>query len=174
MFGNDALKEAVGLIEKIEGRYHVATAVETVESLQGESPEAAVKRKAERWDVQGVYVLIDKKDHKFEMVATPSLSRALPRNRLAKVQRAFLDRFTKREFDEGLRAGLRALDEVLAEAKADGSLPDLSARRPAEGAFVSDVSAGREPNELVIRNQVRLTLAGARRIIAGPRGRPPR
>jgi glc operon protein GlcG len=104
------------------------------------------------------------------------------------VRAAFIDPFRKSKFDEGLLQGLTALESELRNAKAAGKVPQAervdgasagfdrplqlseNAASPAVPAAGKDhESAGGLGQEkaLVIRNQVRLTLEGARTIVAG-------
>jgi glc operon protein GlcG len=100
------------------------------------------------------------------MVVTQPYSAAIPRAAQQEVRDAFLARFKTRDFDGGLEEGVRAIEKVLADADRQGRLPlPAPTREPVDEA--PPAAAGGPGSDLVVRNQVKLTLAGARRIIAG-------
>ncbi len=124
------------------------------------------------------------------MLASRRYTEALPRPARTKVRSAFIEGFRKKDFDDGLREGIAALNTELASARSEGKLP--LAEKPAsrdesptrrflpqsptastpgqfEGTREHEPGVATEPAKgkpLVIRNQVRLTLDGARTIIA--------
>ena len=124
------------------------------------------------------------------MLASRRYTEALPRPARTKVRSAFIEGFRKKNFDDGLREGVAALDAELASARSEGKVPlaekptnrdespthrflpqSPAASAPAqfEGTREHEPGVAAEPAKgkpLVIRNQVRLTLDGARTIIA--------
>ena len=57
------------------------------------------------------------------MLASRRYTEALPRPAHIKVRSAFIERFRKKNFDDGLREGIAALDAELASARSEGELP---------------------------------------------------
>ncbi|MGC8639180.1 MAG: heme-binding protein [Isosphaeraceae bacterium] len=188
LFSAKTLQSARESLEKIEKAMGVPVLVETIETLGGETIDEAATRHARRSGTQGVFILIARKETKIEVLASRRYSEALPRPSRIKVRSAFIESFRKRDFDEGLTRGIAALEAELATAKREKKLPLAEQPAAEEGrpsplskAVESHAASSREataqgeasspansPQDkpLVIRNQVRLTLEGARVIIA--------
>jgi glc operon protein GlcG len=154
MFSPDAVRKAITELERIEKSYHFATIVETVDKLGDTSIRDEAERKAQAVGVSGLYLLIAKREHKFESVVSPRYRAAFPPPARSDLSAALLDSFKKNEFDNGLAHAVAVVEKTLAKAKSDHTLP-------LEGSLSDSGSS------LVVRNQVRLTQAGARRIIEG-------
>ncbi|MGZ3414554.1 MAG: heme-binding protein [Isosphaeraceae bacterium] len=190
MFSADAVRATRDALAKIERTIGVPVLIETVETLKGETIDEVAIRLARRSGAQGVFILIARKESKIEVLASRRYTEALPRPARTKVRSAFIEGFRKKNFDDGLREGVAALDAELASARSEGKVPlaekpasrDESPTRrflpqsPAasapgqfEGTREHKPGVAAEPAKgkpLVIRNQVRLTLHGARTIIA--------
>ncbi len=190
MFSADAVRATRDALEKIERTTGVPVLLETVETLKGETIDEVATRLARRSGAQGVFILIARKETKIEVLASRRYTEALPRPARTKVRSAFIEGFRKKDFDDGLRQGVATLGTELSSARSEGKLPlaekpasqDESAPRrflpqsPAasapgqfEGTHGHEAGSAAEPAKgkpLVIRNQVRLTLDGARTIIA--------
>ena len=190
MFSADAVRAARDALAKIERTIGVPVLIETIETLKGETIDEVATRLARRSGAQGVFILIARKESKIEVLASRRYTEALPRPARTKVRSAFIEGFRKKNFDDGLREGVAALDAELASARSEGKVPlaekpasrDESPTRrflpqsPAasapgqfEGTREHEPGVAAEPAKgkpLVIRNQVRLTLDGARTIIA--------
>ena len=190
MFSADAVRVARDALAKIERTIGVPVLIETVETLKGETIDEVASRLARRSGARGVFILIARKETKIEMLTSRRYTEALPRPVRTKVRSAFIEGFRKKNFDDGLREGVAALDAELASARSEGKVPlaEKSASRDesptrrflpqsppasAPGQFegtrehapgvAAELAKGKP---LVIRNQVRLTLDGARTIIA--------
>jgi len=190
MFSADAVRAARDALAKTERTIGVPVLIETVETLKGETIDEVATRLARRSGAQGVFILIARKETKIEVLASRRYTEALPRPARTKVRSAFIEGFRKKNFDDGLREGIAALDAELASARSEGKLP--LAEKPASRdesptrRFLPQSPAASAPGQfegtsehapgvaaelakgkpLVIRNQVRLTLDGARTIIA--------
>ena len=189
MFSADAVRAARDALAKIERTIGVPVLIETIETLKGETIDEVAIRLARRSGAQGVFILIAPRSRRsrcWPLAVTPRRCRA----RRTKVRSAFIEGFRKKNFDDGLREGVAALDAELASARSEGKVPlaekpasrDESPTRrflpqsPAasapgqfEGTREHEPGVAAEPAKgkpLVIRNQVRLTLDGARTIIA--------
>ena len=164
MFSREAIRSANDELAKARRSDGVIVTIQTVDSLRGQPIDEFAVRQAERLGHRGIFVLIAKQDHKVEVLASPrSLREELGISRLNEIRDAILDEFRKRRIDEGLTAGVKAAGSVLAATRttrrADTNASFLPGPSP-EGS-----SSGSSP--LVIRQQVRLSLAGARKVIAG-------
>jgi len=190
MFSAVAVRAARDALAKIERTIGVPVLIEAVETLKGETIDEVATRLARRSGAQGVFILIARNESKIEVLASRRYTEALPRPARTKVRSAFIEGFRKKNFDDGLREGVAALDAELASARSEGKVPlaekpasrDESPTRrflpqsPAatapgqfEGTREHEPGVAAEPAKgkpLVIRNQVRLTLDGARTIIA--------
>ena len=189
MFTPDAIRAARDALAKIERTMGVPVLIETVETLKGETIDEVANRLARRSGAQGVFILIAREETKIEVLASRRYTEALSRPARDRVRSVFIVGFRKKDFDGGLREGIAGLDNVLTTARSEGKLPlaekpvsreESPARRflpqsPAasapgrfEGTREHEPGVASEPTKgkpLVIRNQVRLTLDGARTMI---------
>jgi glc operon protein GlcG len=164
MFGSDAAAAAQKELERIESETGVATTVKTVEALGGETIGEAAERLARASAPPGIFTLIARKETKIEILVARRFQRALPRARRDKIQGAFISAFRRRDFDGGLERGVAAIAGALGEARNAGELPPPSTLH---FAGLPPWSRAESHGGLILRNQVRLTLAGARAIVAG-------
>ncbi|MFO0907757.1 MAG: heme-binding protein [Isosphaeraceae bacterium] len=156
LFSSEAVRTAESALSKLEAKTRLVTTIQSVESLRGESPSGAMDALMKRADVVGLFVLVSGKDRHLELKVSPALVVSWPRARLDAVRDAFLSRFKTGRFDEGLQEGVKA---IAAAVEANVSALNALGADQAVG--------GSREAPLVQRNQVRLTLAGARRVLAG-------
>jgi len=150
MFDQESVVKATDQLARSERATGVPVFIETVDDLGGDTIETVIARHARRRGKDGVYVLIDKKDRKFLLSLTGRYKDAVDKDRQLEIRDAFLTEFKAGRPDAGLGNGVKRIAGLLADAKAGGKLP-------APGAT----------GTLVARDRVRLTLAGARQIVAG-------
>jgi putative membrane-bound dehydrogenase-like protein len=158
LFSPDAADRARTRLVEIERETGVATCIETLNDIGGDPIEEFAARRSQVWGGSGAFILIDKKSRQFHMILTGPARDAIERGRRLGIRDAFLNEFRGGKFDEGLAQGVKAIALALAEAGNAGKL-----HRPASAAQ----HGGQAGQPLVQRNQVRLTLEGARLIIAG-------
>jgi glc operon protein GlcG len=167
LFGPAAVAAARQELERIERETYVATIIETVESLKQGKIDVQAHREAERSGIHGIFALIAKQEKSIEVLVSRGYSGALTKPRQEAIREAFIDGFRHNDFDGGLKQGVAAIDEALAAARRAGVLP-LGERIPlGSGSDNPGAPAAGPAGRLVLRNQVRLTLAGARAMIAG-------
>jgi glc operon protein GlcG len=149
-------KESIERARKLYSADSIAVPVtiETIERLDGQTIEEATRRHAEKSGSEGVYVLISRSDHKIDVLVSNAYVRIKPDRE--RIQLAFIDGLRGGEFDSALLGGMNSIVGIargagLVESQSPGTTP---AERGSASA-------------LVLRNQVRLTLAGARRIQEG-------
>ena len=164
MFGRDAVREALARLVTIERTYRIPTTIETVESLRNESIDAVALRMAKRLGPQakGIYILMAKADHKLEVLISRENASLNTKARRVAIQDAFRDEFKAQNYDLGLKRGVEAIETNLAEvrpAEKPAALPP-----PMTTGRLSTLDAG--TSALVRRNQLKLTLAGAKRVVA--------
>ena len=165
MFSADAIRTAKAEMAKIDRLYGVTLTVETVESLRGIGIDEAALRKVEQSGHKGIFVLIAKQEHKAEVLASPrALQEQVGKPRLNEIRDVFLAEFRKKRIDDGLIKGVQAAEKALAAVRPPQ--PQAAARG---GFFPSTNLEGSSTGSsaLILRQQVRLTLAGARKAIAG-------
>src|SRR5579883_3162760 len=171
LFSVTAIAAARQELEQFQRQTGAAVLIETIDTLAGESAAMAAVRLARRSAIEGFFILIVRKEHKWEMLASPAYREVLTEARRQAIQQAFFEGFRRQDFNEGLRRGVAAIGEVLATALrgrgADRS-PVVEPRGGSGSAAVPPAAAGPgAASGLIVRNQVRLTLAGARAILAG-------
>jgi glc operon protein GlcG len=150
MFSADAVSKAKAELEKVERSTGVATMIETVDSIGSDPIDVVLSRHARRWGKDGIFILVDKKDRKFLLGLTGRYSELLSRSEKETVRDAFLAEFKNGHLDAGLLEGVKAIAKVLEEARKSGKL------------VTPDLTTG-----LVVRNQVRLSLAGSKLVVSG-------
>jgi glc operon protein GlcG len=189
LFTTEAARTAREALVKIEKTAGVPVLIETIATLEGRSIDEEATRLARRSGTQGIFILIARKETKIEVLVSRRYAEALPRQARNDVRSTFIESFRKREFDEGLRKGIEALRVRVTAARQEGHVPpaekpathDDTARPPllpdgalaaakdgkADGVGLATSPTGPSQNHpLLLRNQARLTLEGARTIIA--------
>ncbi len=160
MFSPEGIKKAETALERIERETRVATVIETTETLDGEKVEEAALGRARRAGARGIYILIAKNESQMQVMVSKEFTGLVTEPQRAAIRKAFVEEFKKRDFNAGLERAVGEIGNVLGKAKADGKFGGL-----AEGPGRGEGQASASP--LVVRDQVRLNLAGARRILAG-------
>jgi glc operon protein GlcG len=144
----------------------VPATIATVETLSGHPIEEEAPRMAREAGLEGIFILISKQEKKIQvLVSHQFLGETMKRGRDA-IRTAFLEGFRERNFDLGLKLGVTAIGESLMSAQRAG---ELFAKPLVQSLTVlgDPPSSGvRATSALVLRNQVRLTLSGARVLIA--------
>jgi glc operon protein GlcG len=181
LFSADAIASARRALERIERETGVAVLIETIDSLNGESPAEAAVGLARRSGLEGVFVLIARKERKLEVLASRAHRELLTDARRQAIRGAFLDGFRRQDFNDGLARGVAALGEALAGARPGGRTPlealaagrrgDVPDTGPAPATSTSAHSGPAADSPLIVRNQVRLALAGARAVLGGAEAR---
>ncbi len=176
MFTEGTLKRAQMSLNEMETKRHVPIVIETVESLKGEKIGEAALERARIAASQGIYILMSKNDHE---ISTPLVSRRfasrIKESARTEIRDAFVARFRQGNFNEGLIDGIAAINLALAPtleemAKSDEPYTFRGGRQPADesrrsgSAATDSVRSNRE--QLIVRNRIKLTLAGARTILA--------
>jgi uncharacterized protein GlcG (DUF336 family) len=167
LFDFDAAQAARKELERIDRETGVATVIQTVESLRGQKIEAAAIRAARQSEIQGIYVLIAKNEKEIELLVSKKYQAVLTGPRQATIRAGFIEGFKKRDFNEGLKHGVAAIAEQLSVVRREGGLPKTDTATAMLGFTGPAASGNGGGSPLLIRNQVRLGLAGARTIIAG-------
>jgi glc operon protein GlcG len=94
-----------------------------------------------------------RKDSKLQILISRAFRDLIPQAEIDAIRTTLVEGFRKKDFDEGLVRGVQEIDAALARAAAAGRVP-------------SEAKEGRGASELIARNRARLTLAGARRVVA--------
>jgi len=167
LFGAGATAAARKELQRIERETNLATIIETIDSLNSLKIEDEALRLAKRSGIQGIFTLISKKEKSIWVLVSHKYQSALPQPRQQAIRAAFIEGFRQRDFDHGLERGVAAIGEALAAAQRAGELPREEPVPFLPGPDHSTAAPAKARGDLVVRNQVRLTLAGARTMIAG-------
>jgi glc operon protein GlcG len=166
LFEFDAITAARKELARIERETNVATVIQTVDSLRGQSIGEAAARAARQSDIHGIFVMIAKNEKEIEILVSKKYLEALTRPRRDAIRAGFIEGFRRRDYNDGLKHGVAAIAEQVAAAQRSGGLPQTTAAALIGFTFAKPASSD-DNSPLVVRNQVRLGLAGARAIIAG-------
>ncbi len=167
MFDTGAIAAAREELRRIEREAKLATIIETIDTLEGTTLVDETTRRAERSGIHGIFILIAKKEKSLELLVSRKDFGVLPTPRQKIIRAAFIDGFRQRNFDQGLKQGVAAIAEGVAAAHGAGEPATAKAMAFLPGPDASTASSAGVARGLVVRNQVRLTLAGARTLIAG-------
>jgi glc operon protein GlcG len=171
LFGASAIDAARRELRRLESETSAGVMIETLESLGGDTAEAAAMDRARRSGIRGIFILIARKEHKIEVLASREYRPLLTDAHREAIQTAFIEAFRRKDFDEGLKRGVAAIREVLVPTHATAGGPSGAAAdmpsRTGTAATVLRWPPSTVGSALVVRNQVRLTLAGARAIVTG-------
>jgi len=170
MFSRDAVREALARLVTIERTYRVPTTIETIESLRGEGIDDVAIRMAKRLGPQakGVYILMAKGDKRIEVLVSHDNTALNTRTRRLEIRDAFLNEFKAKDYDLGLKRGVEAIEKTLASIRPDQK-PSETIAAPTTPIRLPTLDAA--TSALVRRNQSKLTLAGAKRVIAAAEAR---
>lgn len=125
MFSPDAIRKANAALAAIRQQNQWQVIIETVESLDGQTAAERAAANGEAMNVRGLSIVIAKKEHKLDVVASKSARPMFTREKTAAIARAIEGDFHAKQFDKGL------LDAVAAiEADACGE-PLVAAAPPA-------------------------------------------
>jgi glc operon protein GlcG len=165
LFAADAIAKAGLELERIERATGAAIVIETIETLKGERPDRVAVNLAQHSGIHGVFILIARKERKLEALASRHYREVLTEARRTAIRQAFFEGFKRDDFNEGLKLGVAAIAKTLADVHREQPSPRSTV---GEALSWSGTTAGSKADSpLIVRNQVRLTLAGARIILAG-------
>ncbi len=171
LFGAGAVAAARKELRDIETKTKVATIIATVQALEGRSIEDEAVRMAVESGIDGVFTLISKNDRAIQvLVSRRYLGETLKRQR-DPIRAAFIAGFHQAKFDEGLKHGVALIGESLARAQRAGELTGNGASSPLPGPGEKPGASGKAGGTLVLRDQIRLTLAGSRVLVAAAQGK---
>jgi uncharacterized protein len=132
MFDPAAVRRAEAVLDRIEREQNVPVRIETIESLRdatggarSEDPKRALNAMAERragsWGTPGVFILLADRDQRISGVLVHrTLTHRLGEAQRTAIRDAFLGPFRDRRFDDGLLAGVGAIEESLKASPARG------------------------------------------------------
>ncbi len=172
LFAADAIATATRELDRIERASGAAIIIETLDTLKGDPADKAAIRLAERSGIDGVFVLIARKERKLEILASRHYREAITDARRNEIRDAFYEGFHRGDFNGGSSSAWPR--SVRPWRRCDASNLLLPRRRSRRRSTWSSAAGSHSNSEgtkaespLVARNQVRLTLAGARAILAG-------
>jgi len=167
MFDADAVRKARNDLLRVEQETRIATRIETVAQVDDEPIREVLTRKARRWGKGGVFVLIDKKDRKIEIALTGGAQDTIDRSRQTAIRDAIVAGFKQGDFNKGLERGVAAIESAALSSRVKAA-PRTEDYTRAVTEAVAGAGGERHPESTLLqKNQVRLTLAGARLAVAG-------
>lgn len=167
VFDDEAIAASRKELRRIEHETSVAIVIETIETLKGEALDKAAERLARQTGIHGVFILIAKKEHEIDVLASRHYQSGLTRAYRDMIKEHFTNDFRNREFNAGLKHGVEFTGALIARLIKDGELPKPTSAAAAFGLNPSIAPPAPFTSALVVRDRVRLTLAGARTILAG-------
>ncbi len=151
LFSAQAIADAQKRVREIEQGSGVPILIETVHSTEGKPINEAALDHAKAAGGGGLYLLVAQRE---KDVSRPLVHREFasrfPEQRRAEIRKAMLEEFNNGRFDAGLLAAVNRIAKDLAVPIAQQSEASSATNSP-----------------LIVRNQIRLSLAGARKVIAG-------
>src|SRR4051812_4815649 len=167
MFGDSAVAKAREQLEKIASRSAVPVLIETIETVpSGESIRSAAVERARASEGRGIFVLASRRDRHIDVLVSKDFSARITDPQRLEIRQAFIDGFRQGDYDRGLLDGIARIAKTVGEEK-EKEAPVASAR----SSPVRGEREGADSSPLVVRDQVRLSLAGAERILAGARAK---
>jgi glc operon protein GlcG len=170
MFSQKAVDEARTKLAEASKRSQVPTAIETIKSLGGRTIQEVSLQNAMKSGRQGIYILLADEDRKIEVRVSRRFKGLIDPAAEREIRDAFINGLRAGDSDEGLRRGIDAIAKVLHAVKAPAR-PEASDELSAAPREASGSGGSRNGKDLVVRNQVRLTLSGARAIIEAAEAR---
>jgi len=155
MFDRTTVNRAEQELDPIVRRTSVPVLIETVASLRGQAVEEFSLQRAIQTGREGLYILIAKDEHKLEVRVSRRYKATLDEATEKAIRDAFLSAL-RADPKQALESGVKSITPILVKAAQSNPPPSLAAH-----------VSGDDGQPLVVRNQAKLTLAGARRIIAG-------
>jgi uncharacterized protein GlcG (DUF336 family) len=173
LFGADAIATARRELERVARHSGASIVIETVDSLGGEPADQFAVNLARRSGIRGIFVLAARKEHKLEVLGSGHYREILTDAHRRAIVDAFSEGFRRQDYNEGLKHGVAELARVMESARPLAvtsprpPVPEARSGLSTEAAAMAFGPRAAGDSPLVARNQVRLTLAGARAIIAG-------
>ena len=173
IFGADAIATARRELEKVARQSGASIIIETVDSLQGEPADRFAVNLARRSGIRGVFILAARKEHKLEVLGSGHFREVLTDANRRAIVGAFSEGFRRQDYNEGLKHGVAELARVMESARPAMAasprppVPESRSGLSTEAAALAFGPKSTGDSPLIARNQVRLTLVGARSIIAG-------
>ena len=160
LLGPAGMSKVLGAVSAFERDRRVPVTVRIVDALNGENLDEATVRYAKASGRRGVFILVTKQDHKLNVVVSKEYEKLVPAQATIAVRDAMIPGFKNGDFAGGIIDGLKQIDRVVATSERSG------VRVPPREAELATIGPPPASGELVTRNRVGLTLAGARAAVA--------
>jgi len=119
LFDRDAVREAEAKLSQIERQTGLTTTIETIDSLEGREIIPVAEEHAARTRTEGLFILISKKDHRIEVVASRPFWKAFPPRRRLAIRDTFVNAFKAGDYNAGLRDGAEAIVREVEAARSE-------------------------------------------------------
>lgn len=164
-FSRKAIDEALPILEKATQSSSIPVMIETMESLGGKTVEEVSLDRASHSGRDGVYILLVKQEKKLEVRVSRKFKETVALQAQKEIRDAFIQGMKQGSPDAALHDGVEAIAKVLPVA-VKPPIPESEKEHGLPAAYNFEVRKT-ENSSLIVRNQVRLSLAGAHRILAG-------
>ena len=166
LFGAGAIESARGELQRLARQSGASIVIETIDSLDGQPADRVAIDLARRSGIRGVFILAARKEHKLEVLGSGPYRGLLDDARRRSIIDAFLGGFRQKDFNGGLSAGIGALARALESARPSEPAGSRTSGSTPTNAAAIEFGTSSDAN-LIERNRARLTLDGARVLIAG-------
>lgn len=119
IFGPDAVRKANADLTRIERETGMPVIIETIPTLNGMAPAAALRKIAGSEKARGLFVLIAAKETKVQVEASPDYDRYFNRPRYDAIVEGFVPGFRSNSFDTGLAGGVAKIEGTLVALKSE-------------------------------------------------------
>ncbi|WP_406700286.1 heme-binding protein [Singulisphaera sp. Ch08] len=137
--------------------------IETVDSLNGKTVDEAISQKVLPPKEDGIYILLAKKERKIEVRVSKPFESVVGEADRKGIRDAFIEGLRKGKPEEAVTLGVRVLQRALRKVRKT----ELAPAEPAPAEVSPKAALPHPESSLVVRNQVKLALSGARRILEG-------
>ncbi|AGA29712.1 heme-binding protein [Singulisphaera acidiphila] len=136
--------------------------IETVDTLDGKTIDEAIRQKELPPQQDGIYILLAKKEKKIEVRVAKPFESVIGESERKGIRDAFIEGLRKGKPEEAVSQGVRTLNRALRRVRKTELAPE-----PATVESSPKNPAAHHGSSLVVRNQVKLALSGARLILEG-------
>ncbi len=138
LFSAEAVEKANETLQRLRKTHPWDVLIQTVESLDGESPQHRAIANAKELKLHGLYLLIAKAEHKLWIEPSQSAREVFPKAEVEEINHTLAKAFKERHFDEGLQNAVAEIERAVgATAKRGGH---AKAATPIPAADIPDVN----------------------------------
>lgn len=130
LFSADVVRKADTSLKQLASRTKWQVVVETVPTLNGQDIREATIERAKGRNIRGLFVLIDRAEHKFQVEASHSAASVFPQSMRDEIAAILTTNFKANQFDKGLTELVNKVQESTGVATAVAAPPTKPGNRP--------------------------------------------